>query len=455
MKKIPFLNLLAVCVFAISGLHAFGKPAKDPAKDFIITVKTDRPEALYHCGEQAGFRIEATEAGQPVSEGQVDVTLTLDGGKILEKKSLNFNQSPLLIAGTLSEPGFLRCTAIHLKDKKTIRGYGGAGFDPEKIKPAAVMPDDFDAFWNEGRAELAKIPLDLKLKPLPEHSNEKRDCFLLSFANLDNTRMYGFLGVPKEAKPPFPAYLTVQPAGENPSKPSGLEWGAKGVLVLHMGVHDYEVGLPPEETKARYAKINNISTPPIPYMYIGSPDRQRCYFRKVILGVDRAIEYLTSRPDFNGKQLVAHGSSQGGGMSLIMAGFNRKITAVGANVPALCDQAGHLANRQGGWPQFIRRTATDEEKAAQLKMAPYFDAVNFARKIQCPAIVSVGFIDTTCSPSSVYSAYNEIQAPKKMFIDPMGGHIGIKPFYAFLPKWMEGQLGLGEPIQPTRQVPPQ
>ncbi|MDD2706993.1 MAG: acetylxylan esterase [Verrucomicrobiae bacterium] len=438
------IRILKVLDQLASGENATAK--RDPAKENILTVKTDRPEALYRCGERAGFQITANVPEEPFNECPVTVRLSLDGGKIIETQSLKLAQSPLRVTGALTEPGFLRCAVSYVKNKKTYTVCASAGFEPDRIKTTAVMPEDFDAFWNNGRAELAKIPLDMKMSPLSKFSNEKQDCFLISFANLDNTRLHGFLSIPKQAKPPYPAYLTVQPAGQNPSIPSGCEWGAKGVLALHLGIHNYEVGLPPEESIRLYEEINRLV--PCMYMYIGAPDRHRAYFRRVILGIDRAIEYLTSRPDFDGKHLAACGSSQGGGLSLIMAGLNRRITAVAANVPALCDLSGSLADRQAGWPPLLIRGATAEEKAPYLKMSAYFDTVNFARKIECPAIVSVGFADTTCPPSSVYSAYNEIRPPKEIFQDPLAKHDAIKPFYAFLTKWLEGQLGLGNPVHP-------
>ena len=76
--------------------------------------------------------------------------------------------------------------------------------------------------------------------------------------------------------------------------------------------------------------------------------------------------------------------------------------------------------------------------------------MNFARKIECPTIVSVGFIDRTCCPSSVYSAYNIITAPKRLFTDPLAGHTwNVGEFRSFLDKWLPGQLGLTDPVPPT------
>ena len=92
---------------------------------------------------------------------------------------------------------------------------------------------------------------------------------------------------------------------------------------------------------------------------------------------------------------------------------------------------------------------TDEEKRVVLEMASYFDAAHFARRITGPVIVSVGFIDQTCSPSSVYAAFNEIRTPKRIFNGPLNGHeMNVGDYRGFVGPWVEGQLGLTAPTDP-------
>ena len=432
-------------VLFVASVCAVGHVASSAETEVVVAVRTDRPEAIYRCGERAPFRISVAEKGEPIADGEVSVSLTLDGGRPIENKTLPLTAAPVTIAGTLTDPGFLRCTVSYRKDGKRYVGYGGAGFDPERIEPTAVMPDDFDAFWEAGRAKLAALPLDLQLTPLPKYSDDSQQSFKFSIANIDNTRCHGFLSVPTGRKPPFPAYVTVPGAGPGPSSPGARSWAAKGVLGLVVSVHAYDCGQPVAKIKECYAKLNERGI----YSHHGAPDREKYYFRRAYLGIDRAVTYLASRPDFDGKHLVVSGSSQGGGSALILAGLNPHVTAAAANVPALCDHAGHLAERSPGWPGIVRGD-TEEVKAELLKMSAYFDAVNFARKIDCPTIVSVGFIDRTCCPSSVYSAYNVITAPKRLFTDPLAGHTwNVGEFRSFLDKWLPGQLGLTDPVPPT------
>ena len=53
-------------------------------------------------------------------------------------------------------------------------------------------------------------------------------------------------------------------------------------------------------------------------------------------------------------------------------------------------------------------------------VAPYFDGATFASRIKVPTMISVGYVDTTCSPSSVYAAFNNLKGEKVIF--PMYRH---------------------------------
>ena len=67
-----------------------------------------------------------------------------------------------------------------------------------------------------------------------------------------------------------------------------------------------------------------------------------------------------------------------------------------------------------------------EEAAKVLDTSAYFDAVNFARKFKGKSLLCVGFIDTACPPTSVYSAFNMLPEPKTIFAAPRLGHAATR-----------------------------
>lgn len=412
-----------------------------------VTVSTDRADALYRCGEKVVFTVKLANGEETVTSGNVVVVLTLDGGKTLKRETLDLASPPATVSGTLSQPGFLRCHASYSADGKRGRGLGGAGFEPERIRTTATIPDDFAEFWEAGRAKQLELAPELTLTPLPNASNATVTAFKISFPNLHGTTSFGFLGVPKGKDGPFPAYVSVPGAGPGPTGPGGAKsWATRGALGLTMSVHAYDPTQPVADIKAQYEALNAETR----YAWQGAPDRDAYYFRRAIVAVDRAINYVASRPDFDGKHFVVDGSSQGGAFALIMAGLNPHVTACAANVPAMCDHRGAEVERGPGWPGLLRAAGGEDTQPFAL-MSSYFDAVNFARRISCPTIVSVGFIDGSCSPSSVMSVYNEIRAPKQLFPDPRAGHQWVVgQFRTHLSTWIPGQLGLQTPVAPMK-----
>ena len=98
------------------------------------------------------------------------------------------------------------------------------------------------------------------------------------------------------------------------------------------------------------------------------------------------------------------------------------------------------------------RGMTEEQIETAAKMLPYFDAVNFARKITVPVLLTMGFLDTTCPPSGVYSAYNVIASPKQIVTNPNAGHATPAASQAAIQPWARGHLGLvGPPPAPEQQ----
>ncbi len=149
---------------------------------------------------------------------------------------------------------------------------------------------------------------------------------------------------------------------------------AEGWLAFDVDSHD----MPPSEaTGAGRA-----------YQSIGNTDRETSYFLNMYLRDARAIDYISSRPDWDGKTIVVTGTSMGGQQSLAAAGLNPKITAVIVNEPAGADSNGDVHGRKTGYPNWPSGNPEIMETAL------YFDIVNFASRIKAPVLAALGFIDT-------------------------------------------------------------
>ena len=136
----------------------------------------------------------------------------------------------------------------------------------------------------------------------------------------------------------------------------------------------------------------------------------------------RAIDYLASRDDWDGRTLIVMGASQGGQQTLMTAGLHpQKITAALALVPAGCDQLGPALGLAPGFPQWYWKTKGKDETKVR-ETSKYFDVANFTPRIKCAVLVGVGLIDDVCPPTGVFAAINQITTPKEVIVLPSSGH---------------------------------
>lgn len=402
-----FLAILLGVAHFLPGLSA--QDTKDkPAPP--LQARCDRADATYKVGAMAKFLITSASDGEGIYKLSEDGFTPVSEGKITFKAGEVYS-----LAGTLAKPGFLQLRVILGKNQVVA----AAAFDPTKIEPTAKMPDDFDAFWEAGKKELAKIPIDAKLERSEKQSTSKIDCYKISLANVGGKRVHGWLSVPK-GPGPFPAVLTVPGAGVYGIGPDKYH-ASLGALSMNIIIHD----IPVDESLEFYKKQGG--GPLKDYRDIGMDDKEKSYYRTVILGCVRCLDYLASRPDFNGKDLAVTGGSQGGALTLITSGLDPRVTLSSPNVAAMCDHSGMALGRVSGWPHWLSRTPKDKAKQI-LETSAYFDAVNFARKFKGKSLHGVGFIDTVCAPTTVYAAYNANPEPKVMIDSPLMGH-GTDPRY--------------------------
>jgi len=317
-------------------------------------------------------------------------------------------------------PGFLRCKLVKVDNAtRPLKKYVTAGFDVEKITQGYPEPADFDQYWSDLLKRQAAIKDAVTCEPLPDSVGKPGyKYFKLTIKTVDDGRVYGFLGVPKNPGP-FAGIVLICGAGGGYNGPDPT-FIRPDMMTLSINIHPIDPTLPKDEFQKRYKKMIAEK----PYWLKGAPNRDKYHFRNGILGSYAAVEYLTNHPQFNKKDLLYLSASQGGGFGLILGGLNHKFTAIAASLPALCDAGGILKGRSSGWPQLVNKVAGNDEKLKKecLEMSAYFDAANFAKRIKCPVIFTVGFNDSTCCPSSVYTAYNAVKSTKYIMTSPLNGH---------------------------------
>jgi cephalosporin-C deacetylase-like acetyl esterase len=269
----------------------------------------------------------------------------------------------------------------------------GAAVAPTKIGLATPRPADFDSFWAGKLAAQAKIPINPALTPVQtETPGVEMGTFVLDGLG---SHAQGYIAKPaKEGR--FAALILLQYAGVYALNARSVATrAAEGWLVIDVDSHDKLPSEPRGDVPQNYAAIGNT-------------DRETSYFLNMYLRDSRALDYVMSRPDWDGKTIVLMGTSMGGQQSMMLAGLRpEKITAVLVCVPSGADANGDLHGRKAGYPNW----PSNDPKV--MSTAQYFDTINFASRIQAPVLAAMGFIDTTSPPAGIWTELNQISVAKE------------------------------------------
>jgi len=383
-------------------LTAFLAASLATAGTLSLNWATDREPVSYQPKDTMTFTVQLVDDGKPLAGKMLKWLRTGDDGQTAKGEAVSSEAQPVAITTSTDKPGFVRleisvfnADGTPVKDAKgaALKFEGGAGVQPELLA-GYPEPADFDAFWLKQKARLAAVPMKAELKEV----TAKKPGFKVYDVKIDcagGKPVSGYLSIPENAKEKsLGAQLNVHGYGVGGADQQS--WS--GSIVLDINAHGIENGREPEYYKALqegalkgYAFNNDENAKP-----------ETAYFNGMMLRVMRALEYIKSRPEWNGKTLVAAGGSQGGLQAITAAALDRDVTQCNAYKPWCCDLGGIKLNRLRGWrPDYADGLG-------------YYDTATMGKRITCPTTITAGLGDYVCPPSGVSVLYNNIKAPKSI-----------------------------------------
>ena len=399
-------------------------------------IELDKPSGQYQSGETVKCSVLLTKDNQPLKGVKARCTIKWES-KPVEVKTFETTGKPVEFTYKSDKPGWVYFGVEILNEKgKPLSGKGvfrywtkpsivteiGAIFDADKIRSASPRPADFEAFWAERRAKLDKLPIEPELKELP-CKVENVKLYALTVPTLDEFPVTAYLAIPENAKPKsLPAHATfLSWSAADASRASAIKGAKDGYLCLAATWH----GRPVNMGKGWY---NYDKTIKIDGGMKGVHDRDTWCFSGMYYRVMRALDYLKTRPEWDGRNLVVSGGSLGGAQALAAAALDKDVTLAIVKIPGFCEFDGAASGRRRSIP-LTRRKIADEIAAGDrraLVTVSYFDCVNFAPMVKCEIFMCTGGTDETCPPSGVYAAYNALPATtkKSFFFNPRTGHGG-------------------------------
>jgi cephalosporin-C deacetylase-like acetyl esterase len=423
-------RLIQLSLLLIVAAFTFKAPAQSNTGIVKVIIAPDHKDWTYKLNEKATFSVQVLKYGNLVENITVDYEMGPETLPDVKKEGVVLKNGKAEFTGTMKTPGFYRIRMWAVVDGRRYEGLATAGFEPDKIQPTVKDAADFDAFWTNAIAEARKQSLDPKITLLPERCTSDVNVYHISFQNeVPGSRIYGMLAVPKKPGK-YPAILKVPGAGVRPYA-GDIRLAALGFITLEIGIHGIPVNLDPQV----YFDLGAGAL--AGYNSVKMNDRNTHYYKRVYLGCVRAGDFIFSLPEFNGKDYAVTGGSQGGALTIVTSALDSRIKYAAALYPALCDHTGYLNNRAGGWPHYFKNA---QPKPGELETLQYYDVVNFARRVKVPGFYTWGYNDLTCPPTSMYSAYNVITAPKQLEIFQETGHWTFPEENEMVNNWLVKQL---------------
>jgi len=297
--------------------------------------------------------------------------------------------------------------------------------------PELTSPPDLETFWSktleESRAaarppEFNRVSTGLSLV----------DTFDVTFSGFGGHPVRAWLHLPANLEAPIPAVVRYQ--GYGGGRGTALDvttWTLAGYATLLMDTRGQGSAWGPGDTPDPVG-----SSPSYPgFMTRGILDPHEYYYRRVYADAVMALEVMRAHPLVRADRVAVTGASQGGGVALSVAALVPDLWAVLADVPFLCDfrRATQIVDTEP-YTEIVHylKIHRDHTDIAFSTLA-YFDAAGLVTYAKAPALFSVGLMDQTCPPSTVYAAFNRYggqeHVEKRIVEYPFNDHEGGEAFH--------------------------
>jgi cephalosporin-C deacetylase len=309
-------------------------------------------------------------------------------------------------------------------------------------RPVVSEPDDFDAFWSRTLDETRTHDLDVRSEEVdtPYRTVTVRD---VTFSGFGGDRIGAWFTTPRAADddslPAVVEFIGYNGGRDLPGE--SLRWASAGYA--HLLVDTRGQG-------ARWGGGGRTadphgSGPATPGFMTRGIDRPDTYFyRRVFTDAVRAVEAVRTLPGVDAGRVAVQGGSQGGGITLAVAGLVPGLVAALPDVPFLCHftRALDICDKDP-YAEVTRYLAVHRPRVDDvLRTLSYFDGVNFAKRAAAPALFSVALMDLICPPSTVYAAYNHYAGEKEIEVYRYNDHEGGESYQRQAQiRWLDKLLG--------------
>ena len=265
------------------------------------------------------------------------------------------------------------------------------------------VPEDFDDFWGEVRAEAEGVPLDFNRSLSNAFGLPGFKVETIAFRSVNGRTLHGWIAFPPEARR-LPGFLWITPYGRESLLPN--QYGTRPGMVS-MSFNFFGHG-PFDQEKY---------TPDRGYFAEGAGDPTTWVFRTMVQDCIVALRVIQAQLEADEDGLAAMGMSQGGGLAIACGAHSPIVKAVCADMPFLGGIRSRLLAETYRYPlkelsDYMENTPLGQERL--FNTLGYFDSVNQATRCGVPTHVTLGLKDPASRPDAVRSIFEALPGPKAL-----------------------------------------
>ena len=391
---------VALLFFALSLVSAHGQD---------VRLKLNRQEGIYSKGDTVRVYGFCPDSREPL---ELEIRV---GGITREKRSICLDTTGYReIYSEVCDSS--KWVALLVKTGENQAIDIGYLVNPETFEPGYKAPGDLRRFWKKEISRMRKQPMSVKIDSVqaPAKYIGQVTCWHIELSMHQGFPVNAYVSIPLGADArSLP--ICIQAHGATDITESRTQSQLKkacrtaltGTIGVDINAHGMRDGASPEYYRElEEGLLKDYSDQPL-------KDRESWYFRLMFLRLVRLVDYLVTLPQWDGKNIMVAGHSQGGGQALALGGIDSRITHVYADEPALSDLGGILQGRYGGWPFSRRRQSVPATKQAK-RILPYFDGALLAGMFRGQLYLRAGLVDYICPPTAVWSVYNNAGTTDKI-----------------------------------------
>ena len=146
------------------------------------------------------------------------------------------------------------------------------------------------------------------------------------------------------------------------------------------------------------------------------------------------------------------GGSQGGGLSMVLAGLDRRVSFAAPAHSGLARLDWTVLHAPGFWPFGMSARPVGQSSDQFLATLSYFDAANFTPDVACPVVAEVSLLDTVTASGNQICALAHLKPGRlELICDPWTSHAS-EPRGAALRgeavnRWLRGEPPVAHPAK--------